>query len=135
MKVCLILLKMNLNFFCFYNNGITIICSDVDAKSVLNKEKITLINFSIINGAQTTSTLGEFLKQAQAHEDSDKIEKLKKVFVLTKIYVINSTLKEHEKIGESIRIFTNTQTPLSNRDMVSIRIEQIKVQRRFIENL
>lgn len=121
------------DLFLFYNNGITILCSDVDAISSKGKENITLKNFSIINGAQTTSTLGDYLKEANANNDVSKIEKLKKVFVLTKIYEINSTLKEHEKIGENIRIFTNTQTPLSNRDMVSIRHEQIRVQRRFIE--
>ncbi len=122
------------DLFLFYNNGITILCSDFDAKSNQGKENITLKNFSIINGAQTTSTLGEYLKEALAYDDQTKIEKLKRVFVLTKIYEINSSLKEHKKIGENIRIFTNTQTPLSNRDMVSIKLEQIKVQRRFIED-
>ena len=118
--------------FLFYNNGITVLCSDVDAKTVGGKERITLKDFSIINGAQTTSTLGAYLKEAHANDDQDSIFKLKKVFVLTKIYVINSSLKEHESIGENIRIFTNTQTPLSNRDMVSIRSEQIEIQKRFI---
>lgn len=122
------------DLFLFYNNGITILCSDVDAKSERQKENITLKDFSIINGAQTTSTLGAFLKQAEIEEDAQKIEKLKRVFVLTKIYEINSELKEHEKISENIRVFTNTQTPLSNRDMVSIRSEQVKAQRRFIED-
>jgi hypothetical protein len=118
--------------FLFYNNGITILCSDFDAKSEGNKvDIITLKNFSIINGAQTTSTLGAYLKEAAIEENQDKIEKLKKVFVLTKIYEINSSLTEHEEIGEKIRINTNSQTPLSSRDMVSIRKEQIRVQNRF----
>jgi hypothetical protein len=120
--------------FLFYNNGITILCSEFDAKSEHKKEKITLKQFSIINGAQTTSTLGDYLREALSEGDHSKIEKLRKVFVLTKIYEINSSLKEHEKIGENIRIFTNTQTPLSNRDMVSIRSEQIKIQRKFLED-
>jgi hypothetical protein len=122
------------DLFLFYNNGITILCSDFDARSEQKKETITLKHFSIINGAQTTSTLGDYLQEALVEGDNSKIEKLKKVFVLTKIYEINSALKEHEKIGENIRIFTNTQTPLSNRDMVSIRSEQIKIQRRFVED-
>jgi hypothetical protein len=120
--------------FLFYNNGITILCSDFNAYASQGRENITLKNFSIINGAQTTSTLGAYLKDALIEENLEKIEKLKNVFVLTKIYEINASLVEHEKIGENIRIFTNTQTPLSNRDMVSIRGEQISLQKRFYED-
>ncbi|NOZ46221.1 MAG: hypothetical protein GXO79_05500 [Chlorobi bacterium] len=120
--------------FLYYNNGITILSKDFDAKTINEKEQIELIDFSIINGAQTTSTLGAYLKEAEILGDNEKIENLKKVYVLTKIYEINSKLPNHEKISENIKINTNTQTPLSSRDMVSIRKEQIKMQRRFIED-
>jgi hypothetical protein len=120
--------------FLYYNNGITILCSDFNVKSKNNIEKVTLKKFSVINGAQTTSTLGDYLNEAQRTNDEEKIEQLKKVFVLTKIYEISATLEEHEKISENIRIYTNTQTPLSNRDMVSIRREQITLQRKFIDD-
>lgn len=119
--------------FLFYNNGITIISSDFDAKTESSKEKITVNNFSIINGAQTTSTLGAFLKEAELNNETEKIEKLKKVFVLTKIYEINKKLINHDMISENIKIFSNTQTPLSSRDMVSIRKEQINLQKRLLE--
>jgi hypothetical protein len=122
------------NLFLFYNNGVTVLCTHFNTYSENTNEKITLKNFSIINGAQTTSTLGEYLKEALIEENLEKIEKLKKVFVLTKIYEINSSLKHHEKIGNNIRIFTNTQTPLSTRDMVSIRTEQIELQKKFLNN-
>lgn len=120
--------------FLYYNNGITILSKGFDAKPKEGKEQIELTNFSIINGAQTTSTLGAYLKEAEILGDNEKIENLKKVHVLTKIYEINSKLPDHEKISENIKINTNTQTPLSSRDMVSIRKEQIKLQRRFIED-
>ena len=42
-------------------------------------EKIILKNFSIINGAQTTSALGRFLKEARMDASEEDIEKLKKV--------------------------------------------------------
>lgn len=115
------------DLFLFYNNGITILSSSFNE---VNGE-ITIENFSIINGAQTTSTLGAYLRNAEINEEHDKIEKLKKVFVLTKIYQINKSLKNHEKVSESIKIFNNTQTPLSSRDMVSIRKEQIALQEKL----
>jgi hypothetical protein len=119
--------------YLFYNNGITILSSSFDAKSDIGKEKITLENFSIINGAQTTSTLGAYLREAEIHNEQDKIDKLKKVFVLTKIFKINEELVNYNQVSENIKIFNNTQTPLSSRDMVSIRYEQKKIQEKFYE--
>ncbi len=121
------------DLFLFYNNGITILAESFDAKADGDKEAITLQKFSIINGAQTTSTLGAYLKEAEILNDKDKIENLKNVFVLTKIFKIDSCLKNSETISERIRIYNNTQTPLSSRDMVSIRKEQKKIRDRFLE--
>lgn len=121
------------DLFLFYNNGITILAESFDAKTVNGKEKITLEKFSIINGAQTTSTLGAYLKDSEILNENDRIEKLKQVFVLTKIFKIDSTLENSDIISERIRIFNNTQTPLSSRDMVSIRKEQKKIKDRFLE--
>lgn len=120
------------DLFLFYNNGITIISDNIDAKSTKGKEKITVENFSIINGAQTTSTLGAYLRNAEINNEQEKIENLKKVFVLTKIYEINNSLKNYERISNNIKIFNNTQTPLSSRDMVSIRKEQIDLQEKLL---
>jgi len=122
------------DLFLYYNNGITIIASSFDAKSLKGIEKITLENFSIINGAQTTSTLGYYLREAEMNNELDKIEKLKKVFVLVKIYQINESLQNSETISERIKIFNNTQTPLSSRDMVSFRQEQINLQSKLFLN-
>jgi hypothetical protein len=119
--------------FLYYNNGITIISSYFNAKSKGNSEEIIVKDFSIINGAQTTSTLGSYLRNAELNNDFEKIENLKKVFVLTKIYQISKDLKNHELISERIKIYTNTQTPLSSRDMVSIRPEQILLNKNFLE--
>ena len=119
--------------FLFYNNGITIIASSTNAiEKDTEKEMIQIENFSIINGAQTTSTLGAYLKDAEINNELEKIENLKKVFVLTKIYEINQDLKNHKAISENIKIYNNTQTPLSSRDMVSIRKEQIDLKNRLL---
>ena len=75
--------------FWFYNNGITILAEDYDTERLKDDdkavEKIILKNFSIINGAQTTSALGRFLKEARMDASEEDIEKLKKVFVLVRI--------------------------------------------------
>lgn len=118
------------DLFLFYNNGITILAEYFDSP---NKEKIILKKFSIINGAQTTSTLGLYLREARSNRDEAKIENLKKVLVLTKIYEINRQLNRHDVVSERIKIYNNTQTPLSSRDMVSIRPEQNLLKTRLKE--
>ncbi|MFA6090059.1 MAG: AIPR family protein [Candidatus Woesearchaeota archaeon] len=120
-------------FFLFYNNGLTMLSSEFDAKQNKSKETIELTNFSIINGAQTTSTLGAYLRNAEIEKDDKKINQLKKVFVLTKIFEINDSLKNSELISENIKIYNNTQTPLSSRDMVSTRKEQNMMQQKYLE--
>ena len=119
--------------FLFYNNGITILANSFDARTENGKEKITLEKFSIINGAQTTSTLGAYLREAEVNSEHERIENLKKVFVLTKIFKINEELTNYSQISENIKIYNNTQTPLSSRDMVSIRYEQKKLQEKYFE--
>ena len=81
--------------------------------------KLKLSCFSIVNGAQTTSSLGLFLKAAKNNRDEESIEKLRKVFVLARILTIPT-----EEMRESIAIYNNTQNPITSRDMVSNREEQ-----------
>lgn len=109
--------------FWYYNNGITIITEEFDANRKEDDEDVVdyieLNNFSIINGAQTTSSLGQYLKEARMNKEDEKIEKLKKVFVLTRILeVTNPVLKDN------IAIYNNMQNPITTRDMVSNRYEQ-----------
>lgn len=111
--------------FWFFNNGITVIAEDyttVNNQEEDNIEKFILKNFSIINGAQTTSALGEFLKCAKLNGDVEAIEKLKKVFVLTRILKV-----KEPSFRTNIAIFNNTQNPITTRDMASNRDEQNKL--------
>lgn len=110
--------------FWFYNNGITIIADGLkeiepDEKGV---SKIQLIDFSIVNGAQTTSSLGLYLKEANSKGDKKAIENLKKVFVLTRILQVSD-----EDMQRDIAIYNNTQNPITSRDMVANREEQKKL--------
>lgn len=111
--------------FWFYNNGITILAEDYNTQSHDQNEKIERIvlkNFSIINGAQTTSALGRFLKEARMDANSEDIEKLKKVFVLVRILKVNNP-----EFRSRIAIYNNTQNPITTRDMASNREEQLQL--------
>ncbi|MDP4143107.1 MAG: AIPR family protein [Bacillota bacterium] len=108
--------------FWFFNNGITIIAEEF----ILGEEEknvVCLKRFSIINGAQSTSTLGLYLKDARLNNDFEKIEELKQVYVLARIVEI----KDDDKLRNDIAIYNNCQNPISSRDMVSNREEQIRL--------
>lgn len=108
--------------FWYYNNGITIIAEEFNALKVGEVDNLELKNFSIINGAQTTSALGTYLKNAIMDKEKDKEEQLKKVFVSTRILEINDP-----EFRDNIAIYNNMQNPITTRDMVSNRIEQKKL--------
>ncbi|HEY5524422.1 MAG TPA: AIPR family protein, partial [Clostridium sp.] len=110
--------------FWLFNNGISIITEEF-IDPVDGKDTICLKNFSIINGAQTTSTLGTYLREAELNNDSEKINKLKKVYVLSRIVEI----KKNDKLKNDIAIYNNCQNPISSRDMVSNREEQIRLNK------
>ena len=117
--------------FWFYNNGITIIAEDYNTirstDSSKNVEKFILKNFSIINGAQTTSALGEFLKEARMDSNQEDINLLKKVYVLVRILKVNNP-----EFRSRIAIFNNTQNPITTRDMASNREEQLQLHKGFL---
>lgn len=112
------------NRFWHYNNGITIIAEMLDAHKddENNVDLIELTNFSIINGAQTTSALGTYLKQANINGSDISIEKLKQVYVLARIMEVTDPV-----LRDNISIYNNSQNPITSRDMVANRIEQRKL--------
>ena len=68
-------------------------CESLDAHREKNNGQVDLIeitNFSIINGAQTTNALGVYLRNALINHEVDKIERLKKVYVLVRIMEVNN---------------------------------------------
>ena len=118
--------------FWFYNNGITVIAEDYDAKSEGGDtvERIILKEFSIINGAQTTSALGRFLKDAEMENNASDIEHLKKVFVLARILKVTD-----DEFKSQIAIFNNTQNPITTRDMASNREEQLQLYHGLLDGI
>ena len=118
--------------FWFYNNGITVIAEEYDAKSEGNGEidKIVLKEFSIINGAQTTSALGRFLREAEMDNNDSDIDKLKKVFVLARILKVTD-----DEFKSQIAIYNNTQNPITTRDMASNREEQLQLYHGLLDGI
>lgn len=125
--------------FWYYNNGITIVADDVDLRAddgsnITGKiddgnrvDQIVLKNFSIINGAQTTSSLGKYLNDSEDKETA--IEKLQKVFVFARILRVVD-----EKMGNNIAVYNNTQNPITTRDMVSNNQEQIMLKEQLLKD-
>lgn len=116
-------------YFWYYNNGISIITEDLDIIPENGIEYVHLKNFSIVNGAQTTSTLGSYLQQIERDREYDKIDNLKSVYVTARII----ETKSNDKLSRKIATNNNTQNPLSSRDMISINDEQNQVQKRYYE--
>lgn len=115
--------------FWFYNNGITIIAEDftIEQDNLSHVEKLVLTNFSIINGAQTTSAFGKFYKEMDNNRRIEDIEKLKKVYVLARVLKIND-----EEFKSNIAIYNNTQNPITSRDMTSNRVEQRTIYNKLL---
>lgn len=115
--------------FWFYNNGITIIAEDFEIKkdSTSNVEKLILKNFSIINGAQTTSAFGRFYKDMDNNRREEDLKKLKNVYVLARVLKIND-----EEFKSNIAIYNNTQNPITSRDMAANRYEQRTIYNKLL---
>jgi hypothetical protein len=110
--------KDNKNFW-FYNNGITIGCRDF-AK---DGNTIKLYNFSIINGAQTTTKIG---KSRLVNE------KIENDFALV-CKIVKDDKMSHEfitKISES----SNSQKPVKQRDLKANTSEQRRLQNESATN-
>lgn len=107
--------------FWYFNNGITII-SDLIEKSMIggtNRDlgSFKLTNASIVNGAQTLSTVGE---------SADKFpEQIKKLYILVRCISLQST---PEEFGNEVTRANNRQNRIENRDFVSQDSEQHRLR-------
>lgn len=97
--------------FWFYNNGLTIACSEY----VLEGNKVKLYDFSIVNGGQTTNRIGNY-----KGSNNDKFYLPCKI-----ISIKNDDQKLYSKIAEA----TNSQKPINPRDLKSNSPEMKMLQR------
>ncbi|MDR0662634.1 MAG: AIPR family protein [Spirochaetaceae bacterium] len=96
------------NFF-FYNNGITMICSDFKYNALQKEDwKVQVQSLQIINGGQTCKTIHQALKDNTEIDFSDTT-------VLLRLYAV----EEDESVIEGITRATNSQNPVDFRDLKS----------------
>ena len=97
--------------FFYFNNGITILCKNVNYKrNPPNREHngFSCEDISVINGAQTVGCI------ATAYNKNP--EKIKDVKVLVRLISLNNVPDE---LGDLITNATNTQNKVSNKDFAS----------------
>ena len=100
--------------FCYYNNGIIITCKDYNIVG----DELQLIDFSIVNGGQTTNIIG----RTSFTEDFPIMCKL--------IKNKYSTLEENIDFLSKVAEASNTQKPIKAKDLIANRKEQrlLKIQ-------
>lgn len=113
-------IKNDKDNFWFYNNGITIGCEDFRKDG----DKIKLYNFSIINGAQTTTKLGKSKLIDGKHDFS----------LVCKIVKSDLVSEETKNFISKISEASNSQKPIKLRDLKSNDLQQLKLERGAASN-
>jgi hypothetical protein len=107
--------------FWFLNNGIIIGCKDFS----LDGDEVKLEDFSIINGCQTTTLIGQYKKKNEDYDFPIQCKIVKPDIEDDDDY-FNQFISE---IAEA----SNSQKPISDRDLKSNNAEQRKLQRTLKE--
>ncbi|MCX6901787.1 MAG: AIPR family protein [Verrucomicrobia bacterium] len=105
--------------FWYLNNGITIVCEQCIYQPNTRSPRVTLTDFQIVNGGQTTHALCEAYEKDPA--------KLDNVLLLVRICEATRNNPIAEKICET----TNSQTPVTTRDLHSNDRIQRKLEDEF----
>ncbi|PZR76942.1 MAG: hypothetical protein DLM73_00955 [Chthoniobacterales bacterium] len=107
----------NAKFF-YFNNGLTMTCDRLDYPTNTSGPIITLENVQVVNGGQTLHALFEAFTTNQGA--------ISPIELLCRIY----ETKDRE-LSSRIAERTNSQSPVATRDIHSIDIEQITLEREF----
>lgn len=123
-------LEYDANKFFLFNNGITIVSSNIETSSInLNKKIIVkLSDLQIVNGGQTLRNIYEYkdkLKNKNLRDDErQKIKSnLAKTFVLVRIFS-----SEDNDIKSNIAQYTNTQTSITKGQLYAFDIKQKMIE-------
>ena len=106
--------------FLFLNNGIIISCKDFKPDG----DNVKLYDFSIVNGCQTTTLIGEY----KGKNEGDNF------YLPCKIVKSKSNQEdEFSRFMSEIAEASNSQKPISDRDLKANRPEQRKLQKELKE--
>lgn len=107
--------------FFYYNNGITILCDDINKAPAGGSDHSMGIfhieNMKIVNGAQTVGSLGEVY--------NTRPNALDNVYVIVKIVALQNC---PANFGVEITQKTNTQNRIEKRDFVSLDVQHQRLQ-------
>lgn len=127
--------------FYYYNNGITISCSQYQKKPANNAVKLILNCPQIINGAQTVNSLNaaydkKILEISKKEPDDEKVIKLaddhfKKILVLCRIIESTKGDDNESKFARNLTTYNNSQNPIKPTDFYSNRPEQKELQEKL----
>lgn len=107
------------NLFWFLNNGVIIGCKDFS----IDGDNVKLYDFSIINGCQTVTLIGEYKGTNQGVD-----------FVLPCKIVKPSDENQFDGFIGDIAEASNSQKPISERDLKANKPEQKKLQNILLKN-
>jgi hypothetical protein len=111
--------------FWYYNNGIAIVCDRIEVKESKRAKdpsaKAVVKNLQIVNGCQTTTTLGELADRLEAESNSP-------AYVLVRF--IESSDPE---LQTEISRFNNRQNAVKDRDLLSNDDPQERLEKEFAE--
>lgn len=107
--------------FFFYNNGVTIVAEKISSSEINSgkKVKLEISNFQVLNGGQTLRTIHNYNKKNR----TNIVEQLSDAEILVRLLnITDDALKG--RIGE----YTNSQNSINERDLKSLRPEQVKLE-------
>lgn len=115
------------NFF-YYNNGITIVCSNMSSqRTTKNGLQFDISNPQVVNGCQTVSTIYEALNDSnQESLEND----FKNTFVLVKVLQVDESV-EQEILYKNIVTYNNSQNAIDQKTFVANRSEFLRLQKDF----
>ncbi len=110
------------NFF-YYNNGITIVCNQINAKEIKTNKvySIELKDIQIVNGGQTISTLFKIIEE---NDIDDLLYKLKNTYILVRVF----NIANNDELRLNIAQYTNSQNAIDNIDLKSVDKIQIDIE-------
>lgn len=123
----------NPELFWYFNNGVTLLVSEIEphrrnSNRGTSRGTFKFSNASVINGAQTVSTLGEVFKNCDTQQDL--IEKLRLIKVPARFIKVNDN--DNTEIASLITRANNHQNRVLGRDFASQHVEQIRLARELV---
>lgn len=112
--------------FFMFNNGITIIASDVKVTPFPSgtKSQVVITDLQVLNGGQTLRTIHNFNEKNK----TSGLANLQKAEILVRVFKVTDKL-----LMNRIAEFTNSQNAITNRDLKSISSDQIKLEKFLAE--